>query len=229
MARNRKDVQLGRRVSSAVVAAMAASMASGALADGHAVAAKAGILGLGAEYGLSIGERWAVRVGWHGSQLGFDAEEAGIDYELDLVWDSLSLGVDFHPTGGPLRVFGGLLRNDNRFDARSVLGDRITIGDTTYDAADVGALVGRVDFDDRAPFIGVGWDWSRRGARRVGVSFDVGVVKQGRPRVLLSATGPIAGFPQFDDDIAAEEAELREAIEDFDLLPFATVGIVFRF
>lgn len=220
---------LGRIVSSVALAALGASAGGGAWADDHALAAKAGLLGLGVEYAHSIGERWAVRVGWNGSELGFDAEESGIDYEFDLVWDSLAVGVDFYPTGGALRVFGGLLRNDNRLDAQGVLNDQITIGDTTYDSEAVGTLVGRVDFDDRAPFLGIGWDWSRRGARRVGVSFDVGVVSQGDPRVSLAVTGPIADSPDFEDDLAAEEAELRDAIEDFDLLPFATLGVVFRF
>jgi hypothetical protein len=208
---------------------LAATAAVPASAENHALAAKAGLLGLGIEYSHSIGERWGVRIGWNGSELGFDAEESGIDYDFDLIWDSASIGVDFHPTRGALRLFTGVLRNDNRLEARGRIGDEITIGGTDYDGADVGDLTGRVRVDDSAAFFGLGWDWSRRGRRGVGVSFDLGVVAQGEPSVTLRATGPIAGLGQFDDDIASEEAELRDALDDFDVLPFATFGVVFRF
>jgi len=228
MIRNYAALRQARLLPCAALAAAALSAAA-ASAEEHAVAAKAGSLGLGVEYAHSVGDRWALRLGWNGSRLGFDAEESDIDYDFDLVWDSLVVGGDFYPTGGPLRIFAGLLRNDNRLEAEGRLGDEITIGDTTYDADAVGALAGRVEFDDTAPFVGIGWDWSRRRARGVGVSFDVGVVRQGRPRVSLRAAGPIAALPEFADDIATEEAELANEIEDFDLLPFATLGVVFRF
>src|SRR5690606_8668265 len=58
---------------------------SAAHADGHAVAAKAGALGLGIEYTYSFSDRLGVRVGVNGSELGFDAEESGIEYDFDLV------------------------------------------------------------------------------------------------------------------------------------------------
>lgn len=207
----------------------AALTATAASAEQHAVAAKAGLLGLGVEYSHSVGERWALRIGWNGSRLGFEAEESDIDYDFDLVWDSVVVGGDFHPTRGPLRLFAGLLRNGNRLEARGLLDDEITIGDTTYDADAVGALVGRIEMDDTATFAGIGWDWSRRRARGVGVSFDMGIVSQGRPKVLLRATGPIATVPQFADDLETEQADLADEIKDFDLLPFATFGVVFRF
>lgn len=216
------------RLVSCAVLGLSALAAGGAAAEDHALAAKAGLLGLGLEYSHSIGDRWAVRLGWNGSQLGFDAEESGIDYDFDFVWDSVTVGADFHPTGGPLRLFAGLLRNDNRLEAQGLVADAITIGGTTYDADDVGTLTGRVTFDDSAMFFGVGWDWSRR-TRRVGVSFDLGVLNQGKPAVSLMASGPIASLPEFAADIAAEEAELTDAIDGLELLPFATLGIVFRF
>ncbi|MBN1237240.1 MAG: hypothetical protein JXB36_02000 [Gammaproteobacteria bacterium] len=214
-------------MSSAVIAvAVAASQA--ALAEDHAIAGKAGLLGLGVEYGYTINERLGVRVGLNGSEYGFDAEESGISYDFDLVWDSLSVAVDLHPTGGPLRVSVGLLRNDNRLDAVGRSADGYTIGDTTYTPAEIGTLTGRVGFDETAPVVSVGWDFTRNG-RRLGVAFDIGVVDQGSPEVALSADGGIIADPGFAADIDAEEAELQGSLGDFDLLPFAALGLVFRF
>src|SRR5690606_2116712 len=104
MIRSCKD---SRRVPKIAVLALGAIAAVPASAEDHALAAKAGVLGLGVEYSYSIGERWAVRLGWNGSELGFDAEESGIEYDFDVVWDSASLAIDFHPGRGPLRLFAG--------------------------------------------------------------------------------------------------------------------------
>lgn len=210
-----------------LVAALA-TVPAAAFGEGHSVAAKAGALGLGVEYGYSINERFAVRFGLNGAEYGFDAEESGIDYDFDLVWDSLSIAADFHPGGGPLRLTVGLLRNDNRLEAESRAADSITVGGQIYTPADIGTLYGRVGFDDTAPFAGIGWDWSRK-RQRFGVSFDIGVVDQGAPTVSLRATGPIVGDPQFADDIEAERLELEGELDDLDVVPYGSLGFVFRF
>ena len=199
-----------------------------AWAQEHAVAAKIGMLGLGAEYSYALSERLAVRAGLNGSSLGYDATESGIDYAFDLEWDSLSVGVDFHPTRGALRLSAGLLRNNNQLRATSRPTDDVTVGDTTYTPEEVGTLSGVVDFDRSvAPFVSVGWDWSRN--KRLGVALDLGVVSQGAPSVALSANGTLLGDPQFAADLQAESAELESSIDSLDMLPFVTLGLVFRF
>ncbi|HEY8521695.1 MAG TPA: hypothetical protein VIN61_16615 [Gammaproteobacteria bacterium] len=210
-----------------LVAALA-TVPAAAFGEGHSVAAKAGALGLGVEYGYSINERFAVRFGLNGAEYGFDAEESGIDYDFDLVWDSLSIAADFHPTGGPLRLTVGLLRNDNRLEATSRAADIITVGDEAYTPVEIGTLYGRIGFDDTATFAGIGWDWSRK-RNRFGVSFDIGVVDQGAPTVSLRASGPIATDPQFVADLEAERQELQGELDDLDLVPYGSLGFVFRF
>ena len=120
---------------------------SAAFAEGHAVAAKVGALGLGLEYSYQVSERFVVRAGVNGSQVGTDAEESGIDYDIDLVWDSLSVAFDFHPTRGPLRLTAGLLKNDNRLETTARLSGNTTIGDETYTPQEIGSLTGEVGFD----------------------------------------------------------------------------------
>lgn len=199
----------------------------GAQAQEHQVAVKAGLLGLGIEYAFSPTDFISVRLGLNGSKFGFDAEESGIDYEFDFVWDSQSAAVDVHPFRGAWRVTAGLLRNDNHLKALGRSANSITIGETTYSSDEIGRLTGRVEFDSTAPFVSVGWDWSRQ--KRFGLSFDIGVVKQGTPQVTLAASGPIAEQPVFQQNLALEREELQDALDDFDLLPFATLGLVVRF
>jgi hypothetical protein len=205
-----------------------AAVHSAALAETHALAVKGGVLGLGLEYSYAVASRVSVRAGLNSSGFSFDAEESGVAYEFDVVWDSISLAVDFHPRNSPLRLTVGALRNGNRLDASSRLSDNIVVGGTTYTADEVGTLVGRVTFKDVATFLGVGWDWSRSG-RPFGLSLDLGIVSQGEPHVSLRAQEGMLSDSMFADDIAAERAELQEALSDLDLMPYASLGFVFRF
>lgn len=212
-----------------VLAAAGAAFSAPAAGERHSVGLKAGLLGFGVEYAYAPADRWAVRGGLNAARLGFDTRESGIDYDVDLVFDSVSLAVDFHPSGGALRVSAGLLRNENRFDVESRSRGQITIGGDVYDASEVGVLLGRVDFDEHAPFVGIGWDASRRRGRRIGWSLDVGLLRQGSPRVALTATGPISELPELQSDLAIEEAELADSVDDFKLAPYGALGIVIRF
>jgi hypothetical protein len=201
---------------------------SAALGEGQAVGLKVGALGLGAEYTYELTERIALRGGLYGSQLGLDADEGGIDYEVDLVWDSLSAGVDFHPLKSALRLSIGLLKNDNALELVSRPSGNVTVGDTTYTPAQIGTLTGGIRFDDTATFAGVGWDWSRD-ASLFGMSLDIGLLDQGDPVVTLRGNGTLLGNPSFEQDIRAEEVELAAEASDFDLVPFLSVGFQFRF
>jgi hypothetical protein len=156
-----------------------------------------------------------------------DVDESGIRYEADVVWDSLVAGVDFHPLKSALRLSAGVLKNDNRLELQSRPTTSMTIGGTTYTPAEIGTLSGAIGFDDTATFLGLGWDWSRD-KRLFGMSFDLGVVDQGDPSVVLRGSGTLLGDPAFEQDIAAEAAEIDTDI-DYDLAPFLSLGFQFRF
>ncbi len=66
-------------------------------------------------------------------------------------------------------------------------------------------------------------------AHAEGHSIDLGLVSQGAPDIALVASSLLASDPSFATDLAAEEAELEDALDGLDLLPFASVGVTFRF
>jgi hypothetical protein len=198
-----------------------------ARAENHAIGARIGFLGIGVDYAYRATERIAIRVGLNGSGISFDETESGIAYAFDLDFDSAVIGIDIHPMKGKFRFSTGVLKNDSSLSATAEATQSITIGDTVYQAAAVGNLTGRVGFDGSAPFLGFGWDW--RPEKRVGIALDFGVVSQGAPIVSLRADGPIADDPAFVADLAAEQAELQQSLDDLDVYPFATFGIVARF
>ncbi len=211
-----------------ITVALLALPASAALADGHAIGLKVGALGLGAEYTYSLTDRIALRGALYGSQVGFDAEESDIEYEFDVVWDSLSAGIDFHPLKSPFRLSFGLMQNDNRLELFSRPTENVTIGNTTYTPSEVGTLSGGIGFDDTATMAGIGWDWSRNKSG-FGMSLDLGLVDQGAPSVTLRGSGTLLGDPLFAEDIADESRQLAEEIEDLDLVPYLSLGFQFRF
>jgi hypothetical protein len=202
--------------------------AAAAWAGDNAVGIKAGALGLGVEYTRNLSDRWAVRGGINGSQIGYDSQESGIDYQFHLVWDSLAVGVDLYPFKSPFRLTAGILRNDNGLRAESRPTSDITIGNTSYTPAEVGVLTGTVGFKQTSPFVGLGWDWSRK-RRHFGMSLDLGVLDQGSPKVALRGSGTLLGDPSFQQDIATEEAQLRDSLHSLNMIPYLTVGFVFRF
>jgi hypothetical protein len=215
----------------ALLAAQGPAFAQDADADGgkNGVALKVGALGLGVEYTRSMSDRLTLRGALYGSQYGFDSEESDIEYALDLIWDSFSLGVDFHPGKGPFRLSAGYLSNDNRLEAVSTPTEAEFIGDSPYTPAQIGTLSGLITFEnDGAPFAGLGWDWSRDNSK-FGMSFDLGIVSQGSPVVELRSTGTIANDPGFQTDLEAEEEQIEDDLDGLDMVPYLTLGFVFRF
>ena len=199
-----------------------------AAAEDHAIGAKLGFLGVGVEYSYRLSDRITIRGGINGSDYSFNETESGIYYDFSLDFDSLSVGVDFHPTSGAFRLSGGLLQNDTVLRGIGISsGGTIDIGDDTYTGAEIGTLSGSIGFDSTAPYVGIGWDWLRE--KKVGMTFEMGLVDQGPPQVSLTATGPITSDPGFQADLAAEEAELRDSVDDLDLYPYASFGVVVRF
>ena len=204
-----------------------ACIATTASAEDHSVGAKIGMLGMGVEYTYRVNRLISARASVHGSSYSFDDSKSGIDYDLSLDFESISLGVDFHPKGNATRFSVGILSNDNGISATATPTLDYDIGGTTYTAAEVGTLRAGIGFDSVSPFASIGWNWMRE--KSFGVTLDIGIVSQGSPDVVLSADGPILGDPVFTNDLAAEELQLEDDLDGFDLYPFGSLGFVFRF
>ena len=111
----------------AIVLAGICLLPTAAWAGDNAIGIKAGALGLGVEYTRNLSDRWAIRGGINGSQLSFDGDESGINYQFDFVWDSLAVGVDLHPFKSPFRLSAGILRNNNGLNGDSRPTSNVTI------------------------------------------------------------------------------------------------------
>ncbi|GAB4472876.1 MAG: hypothetical protein OHK0044_16800 [Burkholderiaceae bacterium] len=197
------------------------------------IAAKGGTTGLGAELAWPLTERFAARLWANGGSLSRDLTESGIRYDVKLKFGAAFALADLHPFAGSFRVSAGLAYNDNRFDFTGRGdGSTIEINGVPYNSADVGTLDGRVRFDKTSPYLGIGWGSAPRGAAGFGATIDLGVMFQKTRASLTGTCGPSLPAPvcaQLQNDLSAEEAQFRDAVDSFKAYPVVSVGLSYRF
>jgi|KBSSwiStaDraftv2_1062776.scaffolds.fasta_scaffold62623_3 hypothetical protein len=192
-----------------------------ALAAQFGLAARGSTLGIGVEVSYRVNRVVGVRAGGNYFEFSKDATIENIDYTATPTFESGTAILDFYPMGGSFHLSGGLLlnRNEGRLDAK--LNSNIDIGGRTYTPAEVGSLVGTVDFKKTAPYLGIGF----AGRGRISILFDLGVGFTGTPRVDLIGQTPLTGpeKAEFDARVAQELAEVRADIEDKSYLKYHPV------
>jgi len=191
------------------------------------LAAKIGTLGIGVagEYRLSDSIGLALGANYFKYDFEFTAEE--IDYDAELNLASATFLAHYYPKKGRFRLTGGLAFNGNEIDAQSQGDATHEIGGTTYTAAQVGTIDGKIDFNSVAPYLGLGWGADPQ--KRWGFTFDIGVLFQGEPQVELTASGLVAQDPVFLADLAEEEQAIQDELDKFQYYPIIGLGVYYRF
>jgi len=153
----------------------------------------------------------------------------GIDYDVDLALQTISLLANFHPFAGSFRLTAGVMINSNELKMTAKpSGLNYNIGGTDYLASDVGILKAAVTFNKIAPYAGIGVGHSSSSG--FGFNLDIGVLMQGEPSVDFKVAGGIlAGTEPFDTDLAQEEANAEDDIKEFTMYPVIAAGINYRF
>lgn len=219
----------------ALAAALGALVALGGIQTARAqdrtsglfIAPQVSTLGLGAEAGYRINEHFAVRGGANFFNLNREFSTDGIEYDGKARLRSFGATADVFPFGGGFRLSGGLRINDNRGDLSAVSMGDVEIGGTTYTAAQVGTLDGRVEFNRVAPYIGIGWEGTIF-SPNLYFGADLGVMFQGNPKVSLTATGAAAS-PQLQADLERERKEVEDKLKPLAFYPVISFSIGYRF
>jgi hypothetical protein len=188
---------------------------------------RAGTLGLGVELSAGLSDRWSLGVGLNNRKFKRQDTTGGVDYEYDLRLRSAEVLANFHPFAGAFRLRAGVLLNRNEFGLTGEpSGGTYEFNGVTYTAAEVGTLTGKVSFKKSAPYLGLGWGNRPNGSW--GVTFDLGAVYQGKPKLALEATGA-AGNPTLAADLEAERQQAEEDLSSFKWWPVIQLGLYFRF
>jgi hypothetical protein len=202
-------------------------------AKDFAVGLKASTLGVGVEGEYAPNQFLGVRLGVNYFTYDFDDDVRNINYDFDLNLRSISALLDWHPFPflGEFRISGGLLYNRNELEAigRPRTGDVFIIGDNVFAADQVGTLRGDIEFNEIAPYLGVGWDSSFGKDHALGFVFELGALFQGSPDVRLAADGPVSGDATFQRELERERQELQDDVDDFKVYPVVSLGVVYRF
>ena len=191
-----------------------------------AVAFHVGTTGLGADFAIGVHKNLGFRAGGSFFPLDFNITSSDIDYSLSFASPQFLLAVDVYPAG-TFRFTGGLLFQQDDFDISATPAEPVEIGDVEYQPDQIGSLMGTLDTRAVSPYLGLGFGSPNK--RGVGFFLDLGVAFHGEPVVSVTANGPIATVPQFQQDLAEEVAEIQDDVSKFTVLPVVRLGLMIGF
>ena len=201
------------------------------------VQARVSTLGLGIEGSVLVAPQIALRAGYNGYNYSRSVSSQGIDYNGKLKLSSVPVLADVYPSKhGSFHLSAGLLFNSSSVKATGKPGgssETYTLNGTTYSAADVGSLDGRVTFSKTSPYLGIGFG-KPAGGSMLQFLFDVGVVFQGKPHLSLDRSGGVAiTDPALSDMInaalAAQRDKSQSDVNKLQYYPVVSVGLAYHF
>ena len=202
-------------------------ISTSAWAEGPGLIAKAGTLGLGLDIGWAFNESFGGRISLNAFNYDDTFTESNIEYEGEVDLATAGLLLDWHPSRGNFRLTAGVYANNNELAAKGKpTGGFFEINGVQYPASSIDSLSGVVDFDNVSPYLGLGFGTMSKSGLRF--SFDLGVLYQ-KPtatlNVVCGASLPGPACAQLQSDVAAEQAQLNQDIDDYRFYPVVAVGL----
>lgn len=214
--------------SRAVVLTAALLLGSNAMADDNFwFGVKAGTLGIGLEASWRAVPWLDVRAGANQYDYDDSGSQAGINYDATLALETFYATANFRFPLSPFRMTVGAYSNGNEIELVSQPMGSYEIGGIPYSPTEVGTLRSSSTFENFAPYLGAGFDFTLSG--RLGLALDFGVLWQGDPIVTLTSDGSLANDPDFLLALDAERQQLESVVEDFKAYPVVSIGFNFNF
>jgi hypothetical protein len=197
---------------------------------GIAVGVGIGTTGGVAEAQVQITPNIQLRGGYNYLQYDVDDAYDDVEYTGDLDLSTLAAFVDFRPFANSFIITGGAYFGEKSLSLAAVSGQTFEIGGQTFTAAQVGTLTGSVDLEDTAPFVGLGWDTTFQGNGGIGFKLIAGAMFTGTPEANLTSTGgTLSNDANFQQQLATEEQNLQDDIDDYEIYPVLQAGLTFSF
>lgn len=222
------------RITSLFVAILGFSFAGSAVAADGERRASVGITGGTLGGGIEIGYGLSPRLNLRGIAAGLDLSEtfeadddSNLEYDGDLKLRNAGLLLDFHPFKGTFRLSVGAMFNDNEITATGRCKElNCGFGDDNEILLPGDEAQLSVGYNSVAPYAGIGWGNTPKGAGRWGVSLNLGVMQLGEPDVNVEVS---SANPEAQEEAENEERELKEDAEDFEFYPVVMLGVAYRF
>lgn len=95
----------------------AAALLATASAQAAGVGIRAGTTGIGADVAFGIVPTLSARVGYSALKWSYDTNTSNVNYTGHLKLSNANGFLDFHPLGPAFRITGGVILNDNKYEA----------------------------------------------------------------------------------------------------------------
>jgi len=181
-----------------------------------------GNLGFGVEARQTLSPSLDLRFGIAGIAYHTDFDYDDINYDITQSTAVPEVKLDWRPMQGMFRLTFGLAYYNqvSNLELTPEVGGLYQIGNTTYTAAQVGMLTGKVSHHVGAPYFGVGWDFLSN--KNLGFTIDAGAYYRNEPDVWLTSTGTVSA-----SDLALEANNIKD--DTWAVLPVVKLGMLFRF
>ena len=118
--------------------------------------------------------------------------------------------------------------NEVEFDAAP--NAPVEFGGIILTPAQAGRIDGDVEFNEVAPFLGIGFDNTHQTDSRLSLYASFGVLYQGEPDVDLTVSGTANALPGFAATLQREVDDIEDELERFaQFFPVATIGLRWQF
>ena len=177
-------------------------------------------LGLGGDVALGFGKHIVVRGSQHAGSIGASRTISTQPYDLFAKADNRSFMLDVHPFGGGIYVSAGKVINKSTIALTGTpTGGNYTINGQAYPADSVGSIIGALELPENSMFYGLGWDHTFGNAWPASLTSRVGVLRQDKVKLALSATGPYGqaanpSNPSFQAQLEAERANQERSASE---------------
>jgi hypothetical protein len=195
-------------------ALMGIALAAAGSAHAAGVGVRAGTTGIGADVAWSVAPTLSARLGYSALSWNHDVS-TNVSYDGKLKLSNVNALLDFSPLG-PLRLTGGFIFNNNKYDVRSDQGGGTSISGTVKAGKSA------------APYLGIGYG----NVSGMGVNFyaDLGIMFQGSPRASLTANcTPGPACTALQNEAAAQQAQLEDKLKNFKYYPVLNIGLTVGF
>lgn len=200
-------------------------------------AVRVSTLGIGVEGSVLVAPNIALRAGYNGYSYSRSVSSQGVQYDGKLKLSSVPVLADLYPSKtGSFHLTAGVLFNSSSVTATgkpSGSAQTYTLNGTTFSAADVGTLDGRVTFSKTSPYLGIGFG-KPSGGSALQFLFDIGVVFQGKPHLTLNRSGGIVITDPtlsniINTAIAAQRDKSQSDVNKLQYYPVVSVGFAYHF
>ncbi len=202
-----------------------------AIAADIGVGVTGGTTGISVEVKVAPAKRLMLRGSYNFAELSGEIVNDDINYDGDFTLSNFGAFADIAPFGNAFILSGGAYIGEKAADLVATPSANVSIGNQVFTPTQVGSLFGRAEFNEVAPYVGLGFDNFQTTSGPWSFNARAGVMFVGSADVveLTSADGLLSSDSMLLTELRTEIASIEEDVEDYKYFPVVTLGITRKF